>query len=74
MLVTPERSAHRPAIAPISGPAANAIKTSARTSMTGGAAPSPASESSSSASEAGATSERRRLSSIFQRLMARKRR
>ena len=60
-----------PASAPISGPAENAKPTSA--SVAHGAIASVASAKAIAASDIGATSERRRLSSIFQRLIARRR-
>ena len=65
----PSRLGAKPATAPISGPAISAASTSA--SAATGATTPLASASISSASDIGATSERRRLSSIFQRLIAR---
>ena len=61
----------RPASAPISGPPEKAKATS--TNDAHGDTPPVARANASSTSEAGATSERRRLSSIFQRLIARRR-
>ena len=61
----------RPASAPISGPPENANATS--TNDAHGDTPPVARANASSTSDAGATSERRRLSSIFQRLIARMR-
>jgi hypothetical protein len=60
-----------PASAPISGPAENANAT--RASVAQGAIASVARAKATAASDIGATSERRRLSSIFQRLIARTR-
>ena len=63
------RLGEKPATDPISGPAENAATT--RPSAAQADTPTPAKDSSSKASDAGATSERRRLSNIFQALMAR---
>ena len=62
-----------PATAPSSGPAVKPAATSAKASQgeISAAAPGLTRVSTSKARPAGATSERRRLSNIFQRLMAR---
>ena len=64
----PSRLGAKPATAPISGPAISAASTSV-SAASGATTPVP-SASTSSASDIGATSERRRLSIIFQRLIA----